>query len=479
MAKNYFYNLLLTVANLLFPILSFPYVSRVLGPEGIGKVQFVFSFAQYFSIIASVGVPIYGMKEIARYKDDTHGRSQVFSELISIHALTSLSFSLIYLIDIFTIPYFNADRNIYLGATLLVLFGFTAIEWLYSGMEEFKSIALRSVLFKALGLGLLYTFIKSRGDYNLYLYIMMFSFLGNNILSLFLIRNKIKFKSSNLQLRKHFIPMIFILGTTLAASMYTDMDTVLLGFLSNDKTVGLYTAAVKLSKIAIPFVTSMGVILMPKIAKDFAGKNLSGAQETINQTFRFLTFFAVPIVFGLALLAPEFIALFSGKEFLSATLSMRILSLLPLIIGFGHLFLFLVLVPAGKNREMFFCVLGGLLMSLILNVLLIPHFQEVGSSIANICSEMVVTGLYFYFIQKHFTFTYEWSLILKAVLSALIFIPVIAMVRYLAVPLIYTIVISIIGCALFYLTIQQLLFRNHFMYSILEFVKAKFSKAEL
>jgi len=479
MAKNYFYNLLLTVANLLFPILSFPYVSRVLGPEGIGKVQFVFSFAQYFSIIASVGVPIYGMKEIARYKDDTHGRSQVFSELISIHALTSLSFSLIYLIVIFTIPYFNADRNIYLGATLLVLFGFTAIEWLYSGMEEFKSIALRSVLFKALGLGLLYTFIKSRGDYNLYLYIMMFSFLGNNILSLFLIRNKIKFKSSNLQLRKHFIPMIFILGTTLAASMYTDMDTVLLGFLSNDKTVGLYTAAVKLSKIAIPFVTSMGVILMPKIAKDFAGKNLSGAQETINQTFRFLTFFAVPIVFGLALLAPEFIALFSGKEFLSATLSMRILSLLPLIIGFGHLFLFLVLVPAGKNREMFFCVLGGLLMSLILNVLLIPHFQEVGSSIANICSEMVVTGLYFYFIQKHFTFTYEWSLILKAVLSALIFIPVIAMVRYLAVPLIYTIVISIIGCALFYLTIQQLLFRNHFMYSILEFVKAKFSKAEL
>jgi O-antigen/teichoic acid export membrane protein len=478
MAKNYFYNLLLTLANLLFPVLSFPYVSRVLGPEGIGKVQFVFSFAQYFSIIASVGVPIYGMKEIARYKDDAQGRSQVFSELISIHALTSLSLSLIYLVVIFTIPYFNANRDMYLGATLLVLLGFTAIEWLYSGMEEFKSIAMRSVLFKAVGLGLLYTFIKGRGDYSLYLYIMMFSFLGNNILSLFLIKDKVKLKLSNLQLRKHFMPLVFILGTTLAASMYTDMDTVLLGFLSNDKTVGLYTAAVKLSKIAIPFVTSMGVILMPKIAKDFADKNLPEAQETINQTFRFLTFFAVPVVFGLALLAPEFIALFSGKEFLPATLSMRILSLLPLVIGFGHLFLFLVLVPAGKNREMFFCVLGGLIMSLILNVLLIPHFREVGSSIANICSETVVTGLYFYFIKKHFTFTYEWSLILKAALSALVFIPVIALARYLAVPLIYTIVISIIGCTGVYLTTQLLLFRNHFVYEILGFVKAKFSKAE-
>ncbi|OKS89000.1 flippase [Mucilaginibacter polytrichastri] len=476
MAKNYFYNLLLTLANLLFPVLSFPYVSRVLGPEGIGKVQFVFSFAQYFSIIASIGVPIYGMKEIARYKDDMQGRSQVFSELISIHSLMCISLSLIYLVVVFTVPYFSTNREMYLGATLLILLGFTAIEWLYSGMEEFRSIALRSVLFKAIGLALLYTFIKSRSDYSLYLYIMIFSFLGNNILSLFLIKHKVKLGFTNLQLRKHLMPLMFILGTTLAASMYTDMDTVLLGFLSNDKTVGLYTAAVKLSKIAIPFVTSMGIILMPKIAKDFADKNMAEVQQTLNQTFRFIVFFSVPVVFGLALLAPEFIALFSGKAFLAAANSMRILSLLPFIIGLGHLFLFLVLVPAGKNREMFFCVLGGLVISLILNVLLIPHFQEVGSSIANICSEIVVTGLYFYFINKHFKFTYGWVLILKAALSALLFIPIIILVRYLSLKLMYSLSISVIGCAAVYLIVQLFVFKNNFVFDILNFVKTKFSK---
>jgi O-antigen/teichoic acid export membrane protein len=478
MAKNYFYNLLLTLANLLFPVLSFPYVSRVLGPEGIGKVQFVFSFAQYFSIIASIGVPIYGMKEIARYKDDIAGRSKVFSELITIHCLTCASLAIIYLTVIFTVPYFSINRDMYLAATLLILLGFTYIDWLYSGMEEFKSIALRSVAFKVIGLGLLYMFIRTRTDYNLYLYITLFSFLGNNILSLFLLKNRVKPMFSNLQLRKHVMPLLFILGTTLAASMYTDMDTVLLGFLSNDKTVGLYTAAVKLSKIAIPFVTSMGVILMPKIAKDFADKNLPQVQQTLDQTFRFLVFFAVPVVFGLAMLAPEFIILFSGKAFLPATLSMRILSLLPLIIGFGHMFLFLVLVPAGKNREMFFCVLGGMVMSLMLNILLTPHFKEVGSSIANICSEMVVTGLYFYFIKRHFTFAYEWSLILKACLSASVFIPVIWVARYLAIPVIYTLAISIIGCATLYILAQLYLFRNNFVFNILDFVRAKFSKAE-
>jgi len=473
MAKNYFYNLLLTLANLLFPILSFPYVSRVLGPAGIGKVQFIFSFAQYFSIVASIGIPIYGLQQIARHREDKEARSKVFSELIIIHLITCALLTVIYLITIYSLSYFAPDRSMYLGAGLLVLLGFSFIEWLYTGMEEFKSIALRSVAFKLIGLVLLYVFIKERNDFKGYLYIMMFSFLGNNILSFFLIKEKVKPIFSGLELRKHMVPLLFILGTTLAASMYTDMDTVLLGFLSNDRTVGLYTAAVKLSKITLPLVTSMGVILMPKIAKDFAQKNLIEVQKTLDQTFRFLVFFAIPIVFGLALLAPEFISLFSGKEFLPATTSMRILSLLPLIIGFGHLFLFLVLVPSGRNGEMFFCVITGLILSLILNILLIPYFKEVGSSIANICSEIVVTLLYFYFIKRDFSFTYEWSLIAKATLSALIFIPVIWLARELSMSLIFTLIISIVTCGITYIVLQWLLFRNLFVLEIKEFILIK------
>jgi O-antigen/teichoic acid export membrane protein len=478
MAKNYFYNLLLSLANLLFPILSFPYVSRVLGPEGIGKVQFVFSFAQYFALIASIGIPIYGMKEIARYKDDIHGRSQVFSELIAIYLFTSICLCLLYLTVIYSFPYFELDREMYLAAAFMVLLGFSNIEWLYSGMEEFKSIALRSVLFKVIGLILLYLLIKERSDFRLYLYIMMFSFLGNNILSFFLIRKKVYAVFSGLTLRKHIMPLLFILGTTLAASMYTDMDTVLLGFLSNDKTVGLYTAAVKLSKITLPFVTSMGVILMPKIAKDFAEHNLVEVQKTLDQTFRFLVFFAIPIVFGLALLAPEFIALFSGREFLPAVSSMRLLSLLPLIIGFGHLFLFLILVPSGRNREMFFCVLCGLVMSLLLNIILIPMLKEVGSSIANICSEVVVTLMYFYYIKKSFSFTYEWVLVGNAVLSALLFIPVIWLIRELAAPLVITLMLAIGSCALVYVGIQWTLFKDNFVVDVIGFVKLRLKRGE-
>ncbi|HEY0175305.1 MAG TPA: flippase, partial [Pedobacter sp.] len=452
---------------------------RVLGPEGIGKVQFVFSFAQYFALIASLGIPVYGMKEIARYKNDIEGRSKVFSELIIIYLFSTACLFLIYISVIFAFPYFMVNRDMYIGASLLVLLGFSYIDWLYTGMEEFKSIALRSVLFKVIGLTLLYVFVKERSDFKIYLYIMIFSFLGNNILSFFLIRGRVKPVLSGLQLRRHMVPLFFILGTSLAASMYTDMDTVLLGFLSDSKTVGLYTAAVKFSRIAIPFVTSMGVILVPKISQYFAEKKMDEVQKTLDQTFSFLVFFAIPIGFGLALLAPEFISLFSGKEFLPATNSMRWLSLLPLIIGFGHFFLYLILIPSGKNKEMFFCVLGGLFTSLLLNILLIPRFQAVGSSVANICSEIVVTLLYVYFIKKEFSFHYNWLLPAKAVLSSLVFIPVVWLTRGFSMPLAYTLILSIAVCGIAYIGMQLLVFKSHFIFDILDFIKLKLKGEKL
>ncbi len=476
MAKNYFYNLLLSITNILFPILSFPYVSRILGPEGIGKVQFVYSFAQYFALVAAIGIPIYGMKEIARYRDDFEGRSKVFSELLVIYLLTSICLCAVYLVVISSFPFFNADRDMYLSAAGMVVLSFCYIEWLYTGMEQFKAVALRSVLFKLIGLVLMYLFIKERSDFRIYLYIMMFSFVGNNVLSFLMIKGKVKPVLKGLDLRKHIGPLLLILGTTFATSMYTEMDTVLLGLLSDTRTVGLYTAAVKLSKIAIPFVISMGVVLIPKIAKDFADHNLMEVQETLGKTFKFLAFFSIPVVAGLALLAPEFIALFSGAEFLPATSSMRLLSLLPMIIGFGHLFLCLVLIPSGRNREMLFCVICGMTMSLVLNVILIPHFKELGSSVANVSSEMLVTLLYFYFIRKHYSFTYDWKLLGKALFSVLFFIPLVWEVRELSLPLILTLIIAVSSCALSYFLIQWFVFRNDFILIAVDMAKLKFQK---
>ncbi|MCW3087837.1 MAG: O-unit flippase, partial [Sediminibacterium sp.] len=226
MKKNYFYNLLLSIANILFPILSFPYASRMLGPVGIGKVQLASSFAQYFALFAALGIPIYGMQEVARFRHNKTQLNKVFSELVITNFITSIVMTLLYGVVIFAFPYFGSNIELYLYAGLIILLGFSSIDWFYTGMEQFKPIALRSVFIKFVALLLLFFCVKTETDYKWYLLITVFSILGNNTISFFMIPGKVRIVFSGLALKRHLKPLFFILSTTIAASMYTILDTV-------------------------------------------------------------------------------------------------------------------------------------------------------------------------------------------------------------------------------------------------------------
>jgi len=469
MKKNYFYNLLLSIVNILFPIISFPYVSRILGPTAIGKVQLAYSFSQYFGIIAALGIPIYGIQLIAKVRDDKPLLNKVFSELITIYMITSVALFLIYIVFTFSLPYFRANAPLYLSASLTVLLAFSSIDWLYSGLEEFDVIAIRSISIKVISLVLMFLFVKTAADYTLYFYILMFSVLGNNIANILLIGNRVKISFSGLELKRHFSPLLFIFSTVVAASMYTVFDTVLLGSLSDEKTVGLYTAAMKLTKISLPFITSMGIILIPSISNRLGCNDMEGVQKLLNRSFHFICFFAVPIVTGLALLAPEFVSVFSGDQFLGAVMTMRVLSFLVILVGFGHFFCYQTMVPAGMNKQTLLAVCGGVVTSIVLNFLLVPRWHQLGGAIANISAELVVTCLYFYFIRKYYSFSYEWSLLAKALLCSAFFIPVILIVHSYHLHMLASLLISVPVCTGVYAAGQYFLFRDGLLFSMVDF----------
>lgn len=428
MKKNYLYTLLLTVFNIIFPILSFPYISRILGPAGVGKVQFVITFAQYFALVSALGIPYYGVREIARVRNNPQHLSKTFSELIGIYIITSMLISAIYIAVVMAVTRFSTDLNYYIPSLLIVLLGFSSIDWFYQGIEEFKSIALRSIFIKLASLILMYLFVKTLNDAIIYLYITIFSILGNNVINIFFLRNKVTISTRQLKMRKHLKPLFYIFGANLSIAMYNMLDTILLGLLSNDKAVGYYTASTKITRIAMPLVVSIGSVLLPKISESFHNKD-GKYKQLLATSYSFIILLAVPITFALFLLAPELIHLVSGKEFEPAIVPMQILSVLPLFIGMGNLLGIQILISSGKEREMLKSVIIGMILSVLLNFILVPKTQATGAAIANSVTELVVSCVFYYFVYKAFKLTFSFKVFLYCLLSCLPFIPIIYLLR--------------------------------------------------
>ncbi len=467
MRKNLFYNTLLSVSNILFPIMSFPYAARILGPQGIGKAQFIFSFAQYFALFAALGIPLYGIKAIASIKDQKQKLATTFFELTTIYFIASLLISIIYLIVIFTIPFFEKDQKLYLVAGLLTILSFSNTDWYYTGIESFKTISIRSIAVKMISLLLLYLFVTSSSDLLYYLFVLVFSILGNQLYSLIDIISKNRFKGIQPEYKKHIQPLLYIFGATLASSIYTIWDTLFLGFLSTETAVGFYTAAVKLTKLVIPVVLIIGSVMMPKIAFHFSNNQHEESKRLIKQSYQFTILATIPITIGLILLAPELIYIFSGKLFLGATVTMQIISFLPLLVGLGHLFAFQVLIPMGKNKEVFISMLAGLCVSIITNFILVPILNDKGTAIATVFTEIIVTGMYLYYVKQFLQMNYQFKLILQSLALAIVFIPIILLTRSTIHNVFIMTIVSIFTCVIFYFGFQHFIFNNKAIYQFM------------
>jgi len=427
--KNYIFNLILTGFNILFPVISFPYAAKILGPVGIGKVQFITSFTQYFALIAALGIPIYGVRLISQSTHDTKLLHKNLGEVLYIHIVCSVLVSVAYLLTIYSFGFFAVDKSLYLMSGSIILIGFTSVDWYFSGIENFKLIAIRSVTIKAISLVLLYVFVKIKADYNIYLAITLFSILGNNIINFYSIRKYITLSSNGI--RKHFKPLLYTFGTTVATSMYTMLDTILIGFFADERSVGLYSASIKLTKISIPLIISSATVLMPRISKLFGAEDFESLKSILNKSFSFIVITAIPICIGLMFLAPELIYIFSGVQFNDAVLAMQILSPLTLIIGLGYFWGFQILIPAHKEREMLISVTIGMVFNLSLNCLMIPIFKQNGAAVANVASELIVTGSYMYFCLKVIPFNISHKPIFNNLLSCVPFIIIVIFLKTL------------------------------------------------
>lgn len=458
--KNYSYNLLLTVSNVLFPIIAFPYVSRVLNPEGIGEVQFVLSFARYFGIVAGLGIPVYGISKIAVARTSQVKLDNLFSELILINIISSLILSAVY---IFALMNFNIDvsntKFLSLGIVIILLSSLE-LDWFFNGLEDFKLVSIRTIIIRLIGLITLFLFVRSENDTLPYLLTMLFILVGNNIFNVFLLNRRVRLRFSNLNFKQHLPHLFFILSTTFAATAYTSLDAVILGLMNGESEVGYYTASMRLSKAAIPFITAFCAVLIPKAANSVNDGDKSTEVLLLKKSFLFISLVGVPIMFGLMTLSEPIISLFSGEKFIPAAKSLFYLSSLPLFIGFGYFFAYQILIPHGRSKKMFISALIGLVTFLSTNLILVPVYGFIGSAVAIASTELVVTLAYIYFVPRSLLKSMPWKQLLWALVLSIFFIPINSLLELWMANNLLLVASSIFTCAGFYFTIQLKVLKN-------------------
>lgn len=421
-ANNFFFNIIQSVSGILFPLITFPYASRILGPGGIGITNFAENFCRYFMLFAALGIPIYGIREISKVSSSLKLRSKIFSEIIVIHFIASCISLFIYFLIIFSFEKFQELQAIYILGALYIFINVFSIEWFFNGLSEFKFIAIRSILIRFLFVIGLFFLVKKSSDVFWYFSLNVLTLLLNNLVNLYYTKNKAFFRIKNLELKKHLKPLFYIFLSTLAISLYILIDTIILGFLKDDIYVGYYTLASKLNKVPLVFVVALGTVLIPQLTLAAHEKDMFSFERLIQKSNDFVVMVGVPIAVGLFICSKELIVLFSGIEFLPAINSMQIMSGVSLLIGLSNIYGMQILVPLGEERKILISVFIGTIMSLTLNFILIPIWADYGAAITNLLSELAVTIVMGYFASKMINFRLP---IKKIILQIICYTPII------------------------------------------------------
>ena len=283
--KNLFYNALLSVSQFIFPLITFPYSSRVLGPNGIGSINFIDSFTQYFILFAALGIPLYGVREISKLKGNEQQLNKTFNEIFVIHLISAAVFSVIYLISALLIPNLWHHFDLVLVGITMIIFGVLSAEWVFQGLEQFAYITSRTLLVRFLSVVFLFLFLKTNSPPIIYYSILASSVILNGIVNIFYVRKFIQIDFKQLELKKHIKPLFIILGSTLAVSVYLLMDNVLLGFIQSEKAVGIYATALRIVRLPLALIGALNSVIIPRMSRAYEKQDFAQIRSIADKSF--------------------------------------------------------------------------------------------------------------------------------------------------------------------------------------------------
>lgn len=454
---NAFYNTLYRVLNLLFPLVTTTYISRILLPEGVGKVTYAVNIVQYFVIIAGLGIPNYGIREISKAKGDSKKTNLIFSELFVLNMFSTICCCIAYFSLIMNMKQLQDNISLHIIVGSLLFFNFINVEWFYQGNEQFKYIAARNFGVKLFSLVLLFLCVKDYEDYNLYAAIYCFALGGNHLLNILNLKGKVNFIIKGINIKRHLKPVLLLLASVIAIELYTMVDITMLGAICGDEIVGYYSNANKLARVINSLIASIGTVLLPRLSYYLANNQMKELQSLALKTQSILLLLAVPAVFGVFLLAENMIVVLFGQAFLPATNALRIMSGLVIAVVFNNFYGTQILIAMGQERKLLYAVIFGAITNICLNSILIPIYQHNGAAFASVASELIVWFITKYYASKHVATSTDNKDIFSISIATIAMIIVVYMVMLLNLPVVLELIVSVIAGVICYASIVVLL----------------------
>lgn len=396
--KNYIYNLTFQILTLIIPLITTPYLSRVLGADGIGTFSYIESVSSYFVLFATLGLTIFGQREISYVQDDRKKRSIIFWETCLIELVATLLCIVAYI----TFSLHQKNSDLYLVLVINLISVIANISWFFQGLEEFGRIVLRNIIFKILGVIYIFTFVTEKDDVIFYLFGVAFFSLLNN-LSYWTMLPKFIDKPSlkDLHPTRHLKTVFTLFAPTIAISIYTVLDKTMIGLITDDAFEnGYYEQATKMSRVALTVVTSLGVVMIPRIGFMFSQKNIEAVRQSMYRSYRFVWMLGIPLTLGLIAVSQNFVPWFYGKGFDKVIPLLSVLSLLIIAIGINNVTGVQYLISTKRQNTFTFTVIIGAIFNFLLNIYFIYYWKSIGAAVASVVAETIIAILQLIIVRK-------------------------------------------------------------------------------
>ena len=400
-SKNIIFNMIKTISSIVFPIITFPYVARVLGAENVGKVNYSDSIVSYFSLIATLGITTYAVRESSKVRDDKEKLNLIVSELLSINIITTIISYLLLFLTLFFVPFLHPYVTIILIQSISMIFSVIGADWLNSAMEDFKYITIRTFMFQVFSLVSLFLFVRKKEDYFYYVIITLIAHSGANLLNFFYRRRYCAPKFTfQMQWKKHLKPIMLLFAMLISQTLLNNMDISMLGFMKSDYDVGLYSTAYRVINIISQLVTSIAWVVMPQLTIAFQEINYKKINMLLEEIVSVTCFLGIPCVMGIIVYAKEIVLVIGGKEYAGAAICLQILAISMLISFFGGIIGNMIFLPSGRDKRFMVACICATIVNLLCNLIVIPRFGIEGASVATVISSLVIFVILYTGIER-------------------------------------------------------------------------------